>query len=347
MRVNVAADRVLQVSDGFEDAASDFAPRDGREEPFDGVEPRGGGRREMERPSRMTGQPFHDVGMLVGGVVVDDGVDELAGGDRSLDGVEETDELLMAMPGHAAPDHGSIEDVEGGEQRRRAVALVIVGHRPALAGLDRQARLGAVEGLDLALFVNGDDDGVHGRVHVEADDVFDLLRELGIVGAFECAQAMRLETMRVPQALDGAQRNADGLGHGAARPMGGFVRRFRARQRQHFRDDLGGERRAAGLARLVAQKALHPFLAVALLPAPDRRSADAGAASHFQHRQTLGRKENDPRALNMLEPTTAIAGDGEQALAIFGREKDVDGLGHKARLAHAEPFVNPMSASVH
>ena len=37
--LDVAADRVLEISDGFEDAASDFAPRDGREEPFDGVQP--------------------------------------------------------------------------------------------------------------------------------------------------------------------------------------------------------------------------------------------------------------------------------------------------------------------
>ena len=40
--------------------------------------------------------------MLVRGVIVDDGVDELAGGNRSLHGVEETDEPLMAMLVHAA-----------------------------------------------------------------------------------------------------------------------------------------------------------------------------------------------------------------------------------------------------
>ena len=85
-----------------------------------------------------------------------------------------------------------------------------------------------------------------------------------------------------------------------------------ARQRQHFGDDLGGERRPAGLARLVAQKTLHPFLAISLLPAPHRQSTDADAASHFQDRQTFGRKENDPRALNIFAPTTAIDGDGKQ-----------------------------------
>jgi hypothetical protein len=43
--------------------------------------------------------------------------------------------------------------------------------------------------------------------------------------------------------------------------------RLGARQRQHLGDDFGGERRTAGLARLVAQDTLHPFLAIALPPA--------------------------------------------------------------------------------
>ena len=89
----------------------------------------------MERPAGMVGQPFEDFGLLVGGVVVDDGVDDLPGRDSALDGVEEADELLVAMPAHAAPDHGPIEDVERGEQRGRAVALVIVLFAAALAWL--------------------------------------------------------------------------------------------------------------------------------------------------------------------------------------------------------------------
>ena len=39
----------------------------------------------------------------------------------------------MAVAGHAAPDQGALEHVEGGEQRGRAVALVVVGHRAGLA----------------------------------------------------------------------------------------------------------------------------------------------------------------------------------------------------------------------
>jgi hypothetical protein len=61
--------------------------------------------------------------MLVGGVVVKDGVDELAGRHGGLDPVEETDELLVAMLRQALTDHGAVEDIERGKQRGRAVRI--------------------------------------------------------------------------------------------------------------------------------------------------------------------------------------------------------------------------------
>jgi hypothetical protein len=54
------------------------------------------------------------------------------------------------------------------------------------------------------LNVNRDDHRVLPRVHVEADDVLDLLGELRGVGALEGANAARLQPMRLPQALHGA-----------------------------------------------------------------------------------------------------------------------------------------------
>lgn len=102
----------------------------------------------MEDPARMIGQPFDDLGVLVGGVIVGDGVDDLSRWDRSLQSVEKLDEFLIGMFGHAASDDGAVKDVEGGEQGGGAVALVVVGHGAAFPGLERQARLGAVERLD-------------------------------------------------------------------------------------------------------------------------------------------------------------------------------------------------------
>ena len=51
-------------------------------------------------------------------IVVDDRMDQLAGRYLGLDGVEEADELLMAMALHVAADDVAFEDIEGGEQRR-------------------------------------------------------------------------------------------------------------------------------------------------------------------------------------------------------------------------------------
>ena len=52
---------------------------------LDGVEPGGRSRREVERPAWMARQPSPHEGMLVGGGVVEDRVDRLAGADLALD----------------------------------------------------------------------------------------------------------------------------------------------------------------------------------------------------------------------------------------------------------------------
>jgi hypothetical protein len=89
--------------------------------------------------------------------------------------------------------------------------------------------LGSVESLDLGLLVDRDDDRVGRWIHVEANDVLDLGGKGGIVGPLERAQAMGLKVMGASDALNGSQRNPDGLRH-RARPVqwvtapGGSVR---------------------------------------------------------------------------------------------------------------------------
>ena len=50
--------------------------------------------------------------MLVGGVVVDDGVDFAANRQRAVDFVEETDELSVPVALLVARDHRAVEDVQ-------------------------------------------------------------------------------------------------------------------------------------------------------------------------------------------------------------------------------------------
>src|SRR5665647_3025368 len=72
-------------------------------------------------------QPLAHLRMLVGCVVVDDGVDRLLDRYLCLDGIEEADELLVPVALHVAADDGTVEDVESSEQRGRTVAFVVVG----------------------------------------------------------------------------------------------------------------------------------------------------------------------------------------------------------------------------
>ena len=173
---DVALDGVFEVGDRCEDAAPDAPPRDGGKEAFDRIQPGGRGGREVKHPSGMVREPLIHLGMLMGSIIVENDMDDLADLNLPLHGIEEGNELLMAMAFHAAANHRTIEHVQGGEQCRGSVALVIVGHGRAFAGLQRQARLGAIERLDLAFLVDGQHHRVAGRVHVKANRILDFFK---------------------------------------------------------------------------------------------------------------------------------------------------------------------------
>ncbi len=68
------------------------------------------------------------------------------------------------------------------------MAFVIVGHGSALSGLERQTRLGTVKRLDLALLVDRQHHRVGRGMHIETDDVLDLLGEGGSLDRLKVRQ---------------------------------------------------------------------------------------------------------------------------------------------------------------
>ena len=80
-----------------------------------------------------------------------------------------------------------------------AVALVIVGHRLAASLLERQAGLGAIEGLDLGFLIERENQSMRGRVQIESDDVVEFLGETRVVAELEGLDAMGLEAKGVPR----------------------------------------------------------------------------------------------------------------------------------------------------
>jgi hypothetical protein len=121
-----AVDGGLQFDEGAEDAVLQASPGQLCEEALDGVQPGTRRRREMEGPARVSVELGADLRVLVGGVVVQDHVHDLACRNIALDGVDKTDELVMPMALHVPPNDLVDHDVQRREQRGRAVALIVV-----------------------------------------------------------------------------------------------------------------------------------------------------------------------------------------------------------------------------
>ena len=73
--VEIAVDGGFEIADGTEDAAPEPALGKGREEALDRIQPGAGGGDEVESEARMSCQPCHDLGMLMGGIVIEDEMD--------------------------------------------------------------------------------------------------------------------------------------------------------------------------------------------------------------------------------------------------------------------------------
>ena len=193
------------------------------------------------------------------------------------------------------------------------MADVVVRDAFDIAEAEREQGLGAVEGLDLALLIDAQDDRVVGWIEIEPDDVAHLLDEEGIRGDLEMLLAMRLETERLPHALDG------GLGElrlgrdGSAAPMRSVLGLCLERLPDQRGDLLVANRARTTRPRLVVE-AWEPLRQVALAPRSDRG-----------HRQTQA------------------FGDVGVALAIGGQQDDSsarrEGLRHRSRSRDRDELV--------
>ena len=299
----------------------------------------------------MAFEPSANIGMLVGGVVVDDGVDRLSRGNLLLDDIEEADELLMAMALHVAADHRAVEDVHRGEQRRRAVALIVVRHGSGAALLQRQSGLGAVQRLNLALFVDRQDDGVGGRIDIEPDDVAQFVDEARIVGQLELAHPVRLQTMGAPDALNRTHAEPRRLRHQDAGPVGRLARRFAKRQRDDALGRLGAQRLDARGTRLVAEQPVEPLLDKAFLPAPNAGLGLAGSPHDLVRADAIGGQQHDLGPPDVLLRRVAVLNQGFEPTNIGGRNGKGFSCAHRAD-SHAEtpagiPSGIQMSGSIH
>ena len=83
----------------------------------------------------------------------------------------------------------------------------------------REARLGPVQCLDLALFIHTQDDGVLGWIQVKRHDIHQLLFELWIVADLETYDPVRLESISFSDSPHRAFTHACGLCHRRPAPV--------------------------------------------------------------------------------------------------------------------------------
>lgn len=186
---------------------------------LDQVHPTRTGRNEMGDKARMPFEPPLDLRSLVRPVIVHHQMEGEALWEFAVQAAEKFQELLVPVPGHTLANDLPIQHAQRGKEGRGAVALVIVRHRAAAAPFERQPRLGAVQRLDLALFVHTEHHRLLRRIQIQPDHVGEFLQEKRVAGKFERPSQVRLEIVRLPESLDGVLTHPIRLGHEPAAPV--------------------------------------------------------------------------------------------------------------------------------
>src|SRR5215831_16864061 len=256
-------DGALQFGDAPKGPSADHALRDQSEPTLDLIEPGAAGRDEMQMESAtlLRLEPALHGRTFVGAVVVHDEVNVQLGRYFLFQFAEEFDVLPAPMATQTVPNHLAGQNVEGGKQRGRAVALVVVRLSLRQAWSQGQNGSGPIQGLDLALFVNAKHQSSIRGVEVKSHHVADLSLELRVVGNLKRFHAMRLNIIALPEAVHHHARKAQVSSEPARTPVGG-VRRARLQRRiQNPLLQVRGE---------------HPPRPVALLGMVERLAAAAG-----------------------------------------------------------------------
>jgi len=154
VQIQVLANGLFELARRTMRAAPDVLLGERGEPALDLIQPRGRGGGEVNVKARVASEPGAHRWRLVRAVVVHHEVHIELGRHIGLDGAQEREELACAMPPVQLPDDRTRGDVERREQRRGAVAHVVVSAPLGDAGGHRQDRLGAIERLNLALLVH-------------------------------------------------------------------------------------------------------------------------------------------------------------------------------------------------
>jgi len=100
------------------------------------------------------------------------------------------------------------------------MALVVVRHGAATPLLHRQARLGAVQRLHLALLVHAEHESLLRRSQIEPDPSGELFQQSWIARPLEALDPVRLEIVAAPEVADRRLAHLLAFRHQSATPLG-------------------------------------------------------------------------------------------------------------------------------
>src|SRR5882724_9976842 len=167
-----------------------------------------------------------------------------------------------------------------------------------------------------------------GRIDIEADDLVQFGRKLGIVGQLELAHPAWLEAMSTPSPLYRADASPGRLRHRRTGPVTGRRRWASQRQGDHTFSDLRAQRWNARSPCLVPPKASGSFVAETFLPAPDHRLGLAGGLHDLSRAATIGRQKDDLCPPSVLLRAIAVGDHGLKLATVGSAQLDVRSLVH-------------------
>lgn len=245
-----------------------------------------------------------DGGGLVGAGVVQHDVYGEVVGDVRIDEVEELAELDSAVLRAGLGDDVASGDVQRSEQVDHAVTLVVMGASFDLSGSHRQRWLSAIQRLDAGLLIHAEHHRVLRRVHVDANDVADLVHELRIRRQLEPVGQPRLETERLPDPTHRRRRDPGLRGQVTRRPMCRVGRGF-FQGSDHDRFDISIADRARRSGPRFVDQPIESGLEEPLTPLEHRCRVHPHPLSHVLVRHVIGSEQHDPVTVNgALGPQT-------------------------------------------
>ena len=240
-------------------------------------------------------KPMFDVGMRMRAVVVQDQMKIQPAWRLAVEVAHKLQEFLVPMTRITGADNRPLQHVERCKQRCRPVTLVVTGHRSTATFFHRQPRLGPVQGLNLRLLINAQNQRFLGGIQIKPDDVGQLFHEPLIFRHLERLDPVRLKSMRLPDPSDGHVAHADLFGQRSCAPMRGI----RWKRMQSPLDDeihrlfLRAPRTRS--MRCVFPDSRRPLLLKTVSPKNDGRSGCAQAFGDRIVRDALGGQKTDAR----------------------------------------------------